>query len=197
VDSGGAGLLGELPGRGAQAQRSALIILMTLVPPDLLTYFRRAGWRPSRRVALQKSVAAQIPEDRPAFPILSAFSGITVGKCGVGEECATSDVAFGFIECGHEADVWSGLLGTVLVGIATVHHNHGDLFVDSSGRFFSISAVHDATCYEGASFGEAMRGLLRGIRCRPMLRPDQQSVTLYGFEFTANSPEVYDYSQVV
>ena len=84
-----------------------------------------------------------------------------------------------------------------MVGIATVHHNHGDLFIDTIGRCFSISAVHDATSYEGASCGEAMRGLLRGIRCRPMLRPDQQSVSLYGDEFTANSPEVYEYKRTI
>ena len=142
-------------------------------------------------------MTAQIPQGHPAVPILSAFSGLTVGKCGAGEQCGTSDVAFGFVERGDEADVWSGLLQTMLVGIATVHHNHCDLFIDSTGRCFTISGVHDATCYEGASFGEAMRHLLRGIRCRPMLRPDQQSVMLYGDEFTADSPEVFDYSQAV
>ena len=142
-------------------------------------------------------MTAQIPQGHPAVPILSAFSGLTVGKCGAGEQCGTSDVAFGFVERGDEADVWSVLLQTVLVGIATVDHNHGDLFIDSTGRCFLISGVHDATCYEGASFSEAMRGLLRGLRCRPMLRPDQQSVTLYGDEFTADSPEVFDYSQAV
>ena len=116
---------------------------------------------------------------------------------GAGEECGTSDVAFRFVEGGDESDVWSGLLQTVMVGIAIVDHNHGDLFIDSSGRCFVISGVHDATCYEGASFSEAMRRLLRGLRSRPMLRPDQQSVTVYGDEFTADSPEVFDYSQAL
>src|SRR4030095_943165 len=139
----------------------------------------------------------QIPEGHPAGLILSEFSGMTVGRCEAGEECATSDVAFQFIQPIDESNVWSGLLGTVLVGIATVHHNHGDLFVDSFGRYFSISSVHDATCFEGACFAEAMRRLLRGIRCRPMLRPDQHSVMAYGDEFTSNSPEVYDYSRPV
>lgn len=143
------------------------------------------------------SVTAQIPAGHPAFQILSSFSGITVGKCGPGEECATSDIAFGFIERGYEADIWSSLLGTILVGIGTVHHNHADLYVDSTGRFFETSAVHDATCYLGASFDDAMRALLRGIRSRPMLRPDQRSVTLYGDEFTSDSAEVYEYSRAV
>lgn len=170
---------------------------MTLVPEDLLMYFSLAGWQPERSVALPKSVIAQIPDGHPAGPILSEFSGITVGNCGPGEECATSDVAFQFVEPADEAAVWSNLLRTVLVGIATVHHNHADLFVDSFGRYFSISAVHDATCFEGATFGETMRRLLCGIRCRPMLRPDQQSVTVYGDEFTADSPEVFDYSRTL
>ena len=147
--------------------------VMTFVPQDLSTDFILAGWHPSRSVTLPKPITDQIPEGHPAGAILCEFSGITVGKCGEGEECATSDVAFQFVEAIEEADVWSSLLGTVLVGIATVHHNHGDLFVDSFGRYFSISAVHDATCFEGASFGGAMRNLIRGIRCRPMLRPDQ------------------------
>ena len=171
--------------------------LMTLVPEDLATYFNLAGWQPGRSIALPKSITDQIPEAHPAGRILSEFSGITVGKCEAGEECATSDVAFQFIEAIDEAAVWSELLGTLLVGIATVHHNHGDLFVDSLGRYFSISSVHDATCFEGDSFADAMRRLLHGNRCRPMLRPDQQSVMMYGEEFTSNSAEVFDYSRSV
>jgi hypothetical protein len=170
---------------------------MTLVPEDLLKYFKHAGWKPQRSVALPKSITDQIPGGHPAGPILSEFSGITVGRNGAGKECGTSDVAFQFVQLTDEADVWSDLLGTTLVGIATVGSNHADLFVDSLERYFCISSVHDATCFEGASFGESMRRLLLGIRCRPMLRPDQQSVTVYGEVFTADSPEVFDYGTAV
>jgi hypothetical protein len=170
---------------------------LMLIPEELLSHFQSAGWRPGRSVSLPDSITAQISAGHPALPILAAFSGITVGKCKAGEQCATSDVAFGFVERSYQADVWSGLLGTVLVGIASVHHDHGELYVDLAGRFYGVSTIHDATCYEGTSFGEAMRGLLCGIRCRPMLRPDQQSVTFYGDEFTADSPEVYDYSRAL
>jgi hypothetical protein len=168
---------------------------MTLVPEDLLTDFKLAGWQPGRSVSLPSSITHRIPGGHPAAPVLTEFSGITVGKCEAGEECATSDVAFQFVEPDEAVEVWCDLLGTVLVGVATVHHNHGDLFVDSLGRYLSISAVHDATCLEGTSFAEAMHRLLRGIRCRPMLRPDQESVIVYGVEFTADSPEVFDYSR--
>lgn len=168
-----------------------------LVPKDLLEQFRSAGWWPGRSVGLSSAVTTQIPEQHPAFPILSGFSDITVGKCGPGELCATSDVTFRFIERCDDASIWSNLLQTVLVGVASVHNDHGQLYVDSIGRFFNISAIHDAAGYQGDSFAAAMHALLLGIPCRPMLRPDQESVTLYGREFRANHPEVYNYSAVV
>jgi hypothetical protein len=114
---------------------------MTLVPEDLLTYFKRAGWKPQRSIVLPKSITDQIPDGHPAGPILSEFPGLTVGKNRKGKECGTSDVAFQFVQRTDEADVWSDLLGTILVGIATVDGNHADLFVDSLGRYFYISAV--------------------------------------------------------
>jgi hypothetical protein len=39
-----------------------------------------------------------------------------------------------------------------------------------------------------------MEGLLLGRRARPMLRPDQETVDLYGETFTANHPSVYVWS---
>jgi hypothetical protein len=36
-----------------------------------------------------------------------------------------------------------------------------------------------------------MERLLLGRRSQPMLRPDQQSVVMYGEEFTADHPGVY------
>jgi len=170
---------------------------MMLIPEELLEDFESAGWKPGRSIALPPPVTAQIPDLHPSLQILSSLSGITVGKCGGGQQCTTSDVTFGFVERGDEADVWSGLLNTTLIGIAVVHHAHGELYVDSTGRFFETSAMSDTACYRGDSFSAAVHGLLRGIACRPMLRPDQESVTLYGHEFTISSPEVYNYSRLV
>jgi hypothetical protein len=108
-------------------------------------------------------------------------------------ECATSDIRFGPLDNNSEVDIWAGLLGTTLIGIAEVHHAHGELYIDSSGRCFGRSCLHEAFYFEGASFGEAVERLLLGRRARPLLRSDQESVTLYGEEFTAEHPEVYHY----
>jgi hypothetical protein len=82
---------------------------------------------------------------------------------------------------------------TELVGIAGVNNDHGELYVDALGRCFGASCVHDAFFFYGESFAEAVEGILLGRRARPMLRPDQPFVTLYGEKFTAESPEVYRY----
>ena len=47
--------------------------------------------------------------------------------------------------------------------------------------------------FHGESFGIALEGLLRGRRARPMLLPDQEIVSPYGFEFTRASLELYRY----
>ena len=88
---------------------------------------------------------------------------------------------------------WAGLLGTRLVGVADMHHGHGELYVAADGRCFGRSCVHDAFYFEGATFAEAAERAMLGRRSQPLLRPDQSSVTLYGIRFTTDSPEVYRY----
>jgi hypothetical protein len=140
------------------------------------------------------AVPPSVPLDHPARDILAEFGGIVVGSCGAGEECATSDLAFNAIDqSDHLIEVWSSLLDTKLVGIAEYHHAHGELYVDDSGRCFGRSCVHDAFYYVGASFAEAVERLLLGRRSRPMLRPDQQSVRLYGVEYAADDPTLFRY----
>ena len=90
-------------------------------------------------------------------------------------------------------EVWGGLLGLRLVGIADVHNAHAELYVAADGRCFESSCIHPAFYFRGASFAEAVEGMLLGQRARPMLRPGQESVTLYGERFTENSPELYRY----
>jgi hypothetical protein len=126
--------------------------------------------------------------------VLAAFGGLTVGECGAGEECATSDISFELLDPAEpDVRIWSELLRSQLIGIAEVHRGHGELYVDESGRYFGRSCVHEAFYFEGSSFGEAVEGVLLGRRARPMLRPDQESVTLYGEDFTASHPSVYPY----
>lgn len=152
--------------------------------------FLAAGWKPGRKI----EVFPPIPREHPAEDILSEFGGLRVGQAGSGLECATSDVAFCHLPpCEIVVGVWGRLLRTRLVGVAQVHNDHAELYLDESGRYFGASQMHDAFYFEGASFGEAMERLLLGRRSRPMLRPDQETITLYGETFTADDPAVYKY----
>jgi hypothetical protein len=140
-------------------------------------------------------VPPSVPAGHPAAAILAEFGGLTVdpGR-DAGEECATNDLAFLALWPDESITrIWGELLGTRLVGIAEVHSGHGELYVAADGRCFGRSCIHDAFYFEGASFAETVERSLLGRRSRPMLRPDQSSVTLYGVRFTADSPEVYQY----
>ena len=164
---------------------------MVEVPDSVRPRFVAAGWYPGRQAA----VSSAIPADHPAATLLAAFGGLTVTPDReAGEECAPHILAF------HElfpnpsiTEVWAGLLGTRLIGVADVDHGHGELYVAADGRCFGRSCVHDAFYFKGASFAEAAERALLGRRYRPLLRPDQPSVRLYGIPFTADSPEVYTY----
>jgi hypothetical protein len=164
---------------------------MVEVPESVRPRFIAAGWHCGRRVA----VTAAVPADHPAHAILAAFGGLTVTPDReAGEECAPDDLAFRELWPDESiTEVWAGLLGTRLVGVADMHHGHGELYVAADGRCFGRSCVHDAFYFEGASFAEAAERAMLGRRSQPLLRPDQSSVTLYGNRFTANSPEVYRY----
>jgi hypothetical protein len=157
------------------------------IPTTVGPLFVAAGWHPGRTMRL----CSAVPPDHPAVAILSNLGGLTVGTTGRGIECAKNDVAFQELSPDETGQIWAGLLHTELVGIAEVHHAHGLLYVDSEGKCYGASQIHDAFYYEGASFGEAIERLLLGRRSRPMLRPDQHVVQLYGEEFRADDPGVY------
>lgn len=165
-----------------------------LLPPDIIPFFQKAGWSAERQIILAPWVYSAIPREHPAGALLSTLTGLTVGECGAGEQCATSDIVFGFIETEVDIETWNGLLDATLIGFASVSHHHGQLFMDSSGRVFGLSGVHDAIWFEGETFPDAMRALLFGRRTsRPMLRPDQESMDLWGETFTRASPELFPY----
>lgn len=88
---------------------------------------------------------------------------------------------------------WSQRLGVELVGIAGLQWGHGELFMAADGRCFGRSRMHPAFFFVGEAFAAAVEAVLLGRRGRPLLRPDQTSVTLYGIRYTADSPEVYRY----
>jgi len=151
-----------------------------------------AGWRPGRQI----DVDVRVPPLHPAHRILKELGGLHVGRCGPGIECTTSDLKFGFCEPDEEiGPVWSELLGSELVTIAEVHHQHGWLLVDAAARCFGASQIHDAFYYEGPDFGVALERLLIGRRARPMLRPDQDQVELYGETFSRGHAAIFAHQQ--
>jgi hypothetical protein len=118
------------------------------------------------------------------------------GPCGPGVECAAGDISFRTSppdDDDEEIAGWQQRLGSTLISVADVHHGHGELFVDSAGRCFGRSYVHDAFTFEGDSIAQAIENILLGIRARPLFRPDQTSVTLYGIDYAADDASVYRY----
>jgi hypothetical protein len=160
------------------------------LPDSIVTVFLQAGWTPSRRA----TVPATVPNSHPAHLVLSCFGGLTVGACGPGVECAASDIRFGFFDSApEEVAEWSRLLRTELVEIAEYHHDHGALYLDSSGRVFSLSLIHDAFGFEGETFPVAAERVLHGRCARPLLHPGQERVSYYGIEYHRGDPRIYTY----
>lgn len=163
-------------------------------PPDTARQqFLDAGWYPGRTIP----VPAAVPTDHPAWDVLAVFGGLVIlerdPEPRPGWPPIEALVFRALTPAYHDAKVWSGLLRTQLIGIADFHNAHGELYLAADGRCFGASLIHDAFFYEGASFADAVDGILLNRRARPMLRPDQSSVTLYGEQFTADSAELYRY----
>ena len=157
-------------------------------PPDMVReYFEAAGWYRGRSVPV-----FSVPRDHIAWEVLTAFSGLKI------VERTTNDpieelVFRELLPWPLVTDRWSDLLGTQLIGIADHHNGHGELYIAADGRCFCASCVHDAFCFVGDSLFQATETILLGRRSKPMLRPDQDSVRLYGERFVADSPELYRY----
>lgn len=109
-----------------------------------------------------------------------------------GRRCGSIDFKL-LDRCFYPKEVleWESLLQTTLVGVGKVDHGHGEFYVASDGRCFGLSCVHDAFYFYGDSFKKYRLMMLLGKRARPMLRPEQPSVTLYGIAYTRESPETY------
>lgn len=161
------------------------------LPKSVLPLFRVAGW-PISNAFLQDLV----PADHPAACVLGELNGLTVGDCSAGVECARSDIVFARderLENNETIQTWQSLLGTKFICIGEVHHFHAALFMDASGACYQSSLVHEAFCFEGATFGSAVERILLGRKGQPMLRPGQLSVSMYGETITSSHPSVYRY----
>ena len=161
------------------------------IPSSVRPLFLAAGWQSGRRMR----VDGRVPELHLAHSILQEVGDLHVGRSEpTGIECARSDLEFCFCEADHKIlSTWGELLRSRLVEVAEVHNRHGWLIVDEAGRCFGASQIHDAFYFEGQTFGEAVERLLLGRKARPMLRPDQHQVELYGETFTRGHPAIFEY----
>ncbi|HEY0683476.1 MAG TPA: SUKH-3 domain-containing protein [Steroidobacter sp.] len=159
----------------------------TASPPlSIRSLFERAGWSPARQV----QVSARVPIGHPARAILCSFTGLRVGESGPGVDCAASDIAFRDEDSEFETE-WSPHLGSQLICVGGLHNEHGELFIDSRGRVFGASLIHDAFWFEGADVWTGIEGALLGRRSRPVLHPTQDAVTLYGERYARGDPRIY------
>ncbi|VVP81483.1 SUKH-3 domain-containing protein [Pseudomonas fluorescens] len=134
------------------------------LPETLQPLFLAAGWPVTHIVPLPDFV----PREHPAAALLEQLAGLTVGTCGTGEDCATSDVAFGAFEhlYGDEDFLaWQQCLGSTLVNIAEIHHGHAALLMDEKGRCYAMSFIHDGFWLQGRTFVKAMEKLVFGRKC--------------------------------
>ena len=153
--------------------------------------FIDAGWHPGRTV----EVPTSIPTDHPARDVVAEFGGLVIPEREPEDGWPMiEELVFGALAPDRSiTGVWGRLLHSRLIGIAGVHSDHAELYMDAAGRCFGRSLMHDAFYFHGESFGDAVEGIMLGRRARPMLRPGQGSVILYGEPFTAESREVYRY----
>ncbi|RYC46893.1 SUKH-3 domain-containing protein [Pectobacterium zantedeschiae] len=162
------------------------------IPKSVFPLFHAAGWPHVE----PQSVPPFVPENHPAADILHAFGGLTVGQSGAGEECASGDIIFGGSEDLQEDETlleWQGILNTTLILIGETHHSHAALLMDSAGACYGMSFIHEAFWFEGESFEVAVECILLGRKGKPMLRPDQSSISVYGETITADHPSVHHY----
>lgn len=163
-------------------------------PPETVRqWFVDAGWYPGRTVA----VPASVPSRHPARDILAAYGGLILLEREPSEPWdPNQELVFGELYPNPAVTlVWGQLLQSRLVGVARVDNDHGQMYIGTDGRCFGSSNIHSAFWYYGATFNDAVEGIWHRRRSRPMLRPDQRFVTLYGVRFTRNSPELYRYER--
>ncbi len=158
---------------------------------DVTEWLRKHNWHEDRRI----EVPAWIPSGHPAESILASFGGLVLLRPD--DEFPDDpivEIEFQLLPPNDKVvNTWSNLLRSTVVGIGYGHSHHEKLYVDSRGRLYAASLMHDAFYLRGISLADSLHNLLIDARAKPMLRPDQRSVRLYGQEFTRNSPEVFRY----
>jgi hypothetical protein len=136
------------------------------LPSSVHTLFLAAGWKPyyhssPARVATSTSTSAS----NYASAIVAEFGSLRVGTTGLGREQAASDVSFYSSlrpESAACVQPWSARLGE-LIAVATAHHDHIIVFVNSTGSIFAFTDPDEQLYSLGESLGKAMERLLFGL----------------------------------
>jgi hypothetical protein len=164
--------------------------MVASLSPSVVRLFELAGWHSGRSVP----VRIEIPDRHPACEVLASYGGLHVRpQEDSGLECGTSDVEFNAPHKGSDVAKWEALLETELVSVAEVGAAHSVLCVALDGACYGSSYIHDAFYFEGENFGVAVEGLLLGKMARPMLHPKQSQVSMYGRQYSAGDPDVFDW----
>lgn len=160
------------------------------VPEDVQNWLFASGWETSRCVTIPDFV----PPTHPAWEVLKRFGGITLLEmdCEFDDD-PIEEFSFQAIPPNSISETWTSLLKLQLIGIGRVHNHHAELYMDELGRCLGNSLIHDAFYFCGDSFVDMLIGVLDKRRDRPMLRPDQAFVRLYGEKINRDDPRVYRY----
>ncbi len=165
---------------------------MLTIPPSVELLFRAAGWFAARQIEVDPRVMV----NPLAASLLAEFGGLHVGQTGAGVECARSDIEFGFQDLGwfDAFGAWRNLISRSLTPVADLHHQHGYLLVDTE-FYYAINIIDFELVFHGASFGEAVKQLLLGLRPRPIFHPGQSTQQFYGELINAEDPQVIHLSE--
>ncbi|WP_157994266.1 SUKH-3 domain-containing protein [Peristeroidobacter agariperforans] len=157
-------------------------------PATICSMFEQAGWVPDR----QMPVSSRVPNNHPAYAVLSSFSGLRVGSTEGGIECAASDIEFRDEESQMAVETrWSRYLNSQIIFVGYQHNEHGTLFIDSRGHVYGASLIHEAFWLDGEDVWSGIENVLLGRRSRPVLHPTQSSVTLYGELYVRGDPRIF------
>lgn len=153
-------------------------------------WFLECGWTCQHSA----KVPDTIPVLHPAHEILRTFGGIKLLENDCDDDDPYEKFEFRLIPDPDSAiQAWSRRLRSQLVGIANEDGCHAELYVDGTGRCFSNSLVHGAFAFAGDSLGDTLLGVLNHRRYRPLLRPWQNEISMYGEWIVRGDPRVYDY----
>lgn len=135
------------------------------VPASCEGLFRDAGWRPGRHFSCQVKGVYHIPAALGGLQLLSEFGGLTVGKCGRGQQCATSDIQFAIGDTFVDFDLWrevEKLAGESLFPIGSASREDGELFVYARGLMYMHGNPDGSLYLVGDPFEDALERLLLG-----------------------------------